>query len=483
MTNPPFDLDRLIDRILEGTITREELAELETRLLADSGLRERFRSRMRLEANLHSECQATPAEILSPAMRARPRAPLRRWLSAAAGIAAVLALVAFLMFRLHNSGRPDYVATIVSEDGAAWSGGGMIGEGARLVPGTMRLEKGLASLRFESGAVAALEAPVTIELLDPRRCLLSRGKAVFDMPESAIGFVVETPNGHAVDHGTRFALALDEAGDQVEFGVLSGRISVHHDQTQAAADVGAGDRVLLTSAGIGDPTDAGASPSGRVADSGVLRFRSNGRETSIVHGDMREDFLDPELLMVKKDIPVPDEQRLHPILWSKDRRALIAFDLDGLDRQRVAEATLRLNIVPSGRGYAMLMPEQTRIEVYGIRDVPELEHWDSSGLRWADAPGSVADGTEIDESAVSLLGSFEIERSLLEGPVAFGSPELDRFLKEDQTGVVGFLLVSTSLPQEPWSLVHAFASSQHPEAAGPSLEIRTRREPADAGQR
>ena len=271
----------------------------------------------------------------------------------------------------------------------------MVGKGARLVPGTMSLKSGLASLRFNSGAVVDLEAPVTIELQNPMRCRLSRGKAIFEMPESAHGFVVETPNGYAVDHGTRFAVALQEDSEQVEFGVLSGRISVHHDKTQASADVRTGDQVLLTPSGIGEAPDAAVAPTARLANSNVLRFRANGSETSIVRGDMREDFLDPDSLFVKRDLPVPDEENVDRVLWAKDRRALIAFELEKLDGRQVEQATLRLNMVSSRRGYATLLPEHTRIEVYGIRDAPELESWNAGELKWADAPGSVGDGTEI----------------------------------------------------------------------------------------
>ena len=475
MTDKHLNLDRLIDRITDGTMDREEFSDLEARLLADPALRRRFRSRMRLEANLHSECQTSPAEILPPIMQAPPRRCLsRRSLVAVAGMAAVLAIGAFLAFfpaDPENSENPELVATIVSEDGAAWSAGGMVGQGAKLSSGTMRLESGLASLRFESGAVVDLEAPVTIELLDPMRCRLTRGKAVFEVPESAVGFVVETPNGYAVDHGTRFAVALQEDGEDVEFGVLSGRISVHHDKSQAMTDVRTGDMVLMTPSGIGVSENAGMSSSTRVTDPGVMRFPANGNETSIVHGDLREDFLDPGLLMVKRDVPLSNEQHLSRLLWPKDRRALIAFELGGLDRHQVEQATLRLNMVPSGRGYAMLLPERTTIEVYGIRDTSELEQWDAAELKWADAPGSVGDGTDVNEAEVSLLGSFEIKRSYLEGPVAFKSPKLTRFVSQDRTGVVALLLVSTSMPQEHWALVHAFASSRHVEAAGPSLDV------------
>ncbi len=473
MNDPTNYLDPLIDRISDGSMRREEFSELEERLLADPALRRRFRSRMRLEANLRSEFQTIPAEILPPMMQAPPHRRFLRW-PVLAGIAAALAFGMFFAFFPPGSENPRFVATIVSQEGAAWSAGAMVGEGAELVPGTMKLERGMASLRFKSGAVADLEAPVTIELLDPMRCRLSRGKAIFEVPESAIGFVVETPNGYAVDHGTRFAVALREDREEIEFGVLSGRISVHHEKSESTADVKTGGMVRMTASGIDSQENADESSSVRVADSEVLRFPTNGRETSLVHGDLRDEFLDPQLLMVKKDLPFENEERLRPLLWSKDRRSLIAFNLEGFDRRPVNRVTLRLNMVPSGRGYAKLLPETTVIEVYGIRDVPELERWDTYGLKWADAPGSLGDTTEIDGSELSLLGTFEIERSQLQGPVAFESPELTRFVNGDSTGVVGFLLVSASMPQDQWSLVHAFASGQHAEAAGPSLEIRVK---------
>lgn len=479
MSNSENNLDSLIDQVIDGSLSRKEFLELERRLLADPDLRKKFRSRMRFEANLHTEFQANLAEILPPVMQTKPRPRFSRW-TLVAGMAAVLA-IAFVTILSNDpetpsktlSETPDIVATIVSEDGASWSASGLVGEGTKLSPSILSLESGLASLRFKSGAVVDLEAPVTIELLDPMRCRLSRGKAVFEVPESAVGFVVETPDGYAVDHGTRFAVSLQENSKQVEFGVLSGRISVHHDKSKEIADLRTGDMVLMTSSGIGKSENVG-TPSSNGLDQNILRFPANGSETSIVHGDIRDEFLDPGLLMVKKDLPVSDENKLRRILWSKDRRSLIAFDLEGLKRQKIEEATLRLNMVPSGRGYARLLPERTTIEVYGIRDDSKLEQWDTGKLKWADAPGAVGESMGVDKSEVSFLGSFEIERSYLEGPVSFKSSELTDFVNQDQTGTIGFLLVSTSEPQDRWSLVHAFASSRHLEAAGPLLEVKVK---------
>ena len=94
MNDSNDNLDKLIEQISDGTIVRKDFKELETRLLADPDLRRRFRSRMRFEANLHSECQANLAEILPPIMQAMPRPRLSRW-TLVASLAAVLAIAFF----------------------------------------------------------------------------------------------------------------------------------------------------------------------------------------------------------------------------------------------------------------------------------------------------------------------------------------------------------------------------------------------------
>ncbi len=58
------------------------------------------------------------------------------------------------------------------------------------------------------------------------------------------------------------------------------------------------------------------------------------------------------------------------------------------------------------------------------------------------------------------------------GPVVFESGELTKFVREDANGHVGFMLSMRTLPSKDWSLVHAFAASTHPSAAGPVLELK-----------
>jgi hypothetical protein len=49
--------------------------------------------------------------------------------------------------------------------------------------------------------------------------------------------------------------------------------------------------------------------------------------------------------------------------------------------------------------------------------------------------------------------------------------ELLTFLRNDTTGTSGFIIVRETYATGENSLVHAFASSQHPEISGPSLEL------------
>ena len=70
-----------------------------------------------------------------------------------------------------------------------------------------------------------------------------------------------------------------------------------------------------------------------------------------------------------------------------------------------------------------------------------------------------------------MLGKFEIERGRQRGTCTIETDELRKFLNSDTTGIAGFVLVRETYGTSNYSLVHAFASSHHPEASGPSLDV------------
>lgn len=484
------DLNRFVDRLREGDATAREITEWERRLADDAELRRCYRARMRMEANLQTTFQADRPDLTPPLMGELPARTLGWWgLATAAGIAAALALGLFLGSGDTGLSDGPVVAHLESESEASWSGGMPILAGVPLRAGTFELKTGLAELRFESGVLLALEAPARLDLIDPMRCRLHQGTAVLDVPDSGKGFIVETPGGHAVDHGTRFAINVPAEKRSADFEVLSGRISVHHTRSGAMADLTNAQAVRMTQAGIEKleslPSFMLERPTGK-----SLRLHTNGRESSIIRIDTekaRIKSLDPDLLMVKRDLTKSQWSADSPAFYGRDRRSLIAFRLGEIEPEAVDSATLQLNLVPTGLGFASRLPETCTFEVYGIRDDAGLEAWPEEGLHWKEAPGSVDGnigdpslGGAIDSSEVHLLGRVEIPRGKVTGRVVFESSELTEFVRQDTTGEVGFLLVRATPPLDGWSLVHAFAASTHPDAAGPTLELKFKG-PAESG--
>jgi hypothetical protein len=81
------------------------------------------------------------------------------------------------------------------------------------VAGVLDLVHGIAEIEFAGGAVMLLEAPIRVELVDPRRAVLRFGHVVVRVPERAIGFVVATDRAEIVDLGTEFGVAVGPADD------------------------------------------------------------------------------------------------------------------------------------------------------------------------------------------------------------------------------------------------------------------------------
>lgn len=484
--NPTKELRSLIDGLLADSLTRSEFARLEELLEENPIARRQYLEIVGNEALLKpalKQMREVPTAQDAPAISQRGSFSGSRFIALAA--AACLALAAGIwalgyfaepadQFADVSVGEPVIVARLESASEAVWGGlspGATVG--APLNAGMIELREGVAELRFESGVLLALEAPARIDLIDPMRCRLYTGTAVLDVPESGHGFVVETSEGHAVDHGTRFAVIISQDSSSADFEVLEGNISVFHGKSGQMMPLADAQAVRVSESGF---KGLDTLPSQQLTPSrepNHLRLSTLGKEACIVRDQLtpREKILSPELLMVKRDLPKRSPQDRKGTEHPKDRRSLVGFKLDAIDPQRVVNAALSLNLVPSGLGFASLLPEVSTFEVYGIRDDSALESWSPENLAWDQAPGSVGWKEALDLGAVHRLGSFEIPRGKTSGEILFNSPELLAFVREDTTGEVGFLIVRVTPPLGGWSLVHAFASSFHPTAAGPALEL------------
>ena len=136
------------------------------------------------------------------------------------------------------------VATLTAEHNAVWAERALA-RGSELHPGQrLNLIAGFAQITTNDGAIAILEAPATIELLDNDNALrLHAGKLVgICETESSKGFVVRTPHVDITDLGTRFGVAIDESG-QTLAQVFEGSVRVEPRQAVAG---GFDSQVLLS---------------------------------------------------------------------------------------------------------------------------------------------------------------------------------------------------------------------------------------------
>ncbi|MEM0969479.1 MAG: FecR domain-containing protein, partial [Verrucomicrobiota bacterium] len=419
--------------------------ELETVLRKEGQARSLFRRMCRVDAEL----QKQSGPLASASGEAEDRVISRRWLQHHWwGVAAALVLLALVVGQLMQ--RPTSIATLVSSEHAAWESSLPTLPGSDLQPGRLRLVAGLATIRFRSGAEMVLEAPATLAIKTPMLARLESGAAVMEVPESAVGFVLETPQGTAIDYGTSFAVHVREEGGPATFEVIQGEISVVVPETGSEVRLMDQQGAWVSEGRL--TKYEGTELEEEVEDrKNVVRLRTGGRSWSVIRAN-REKWMHEEFLSIRRR----NEPSNH------ERRSFFAFDVAGVDWEQVESAQIRLNQVPSGIGYASRLPKMSTIAVYGLTN-PEKAEWEV-GTTWEEGPFA-EDG--------AFLGTIEIPRSEQRASRVFTSEAMLDFLKQHEGGSVTFILDRNLDPDgnAGTALLLAFASDEHPEAAGPMLEL------------
>lgn len=443
----------LIHRYLLGNVSDEEMQQLDRLLATDSELRQEFLLAAGMDAGLR---EVAIERSLESENHVAGRRSSRHWWNTAgwSTIAVGLAVAATLLLAVGVWWRHSAtVATLASSENAAWESALPTSPGAELMAGTLDLKAGVATIRFRSGAEVVLEAPAQLELMSAMRGKLHSGAAVVDVPESAVGFVLETPDAYAIDFGTRFAVRIDREKDQADFELIEGEIEVHHAQSGEFLRLNAvGETAAASSRSVQlvDPLlDDDVEPE---MDMSVLRIGTQGRCATVMpRFHKRHKYIDPEVLSVK-----------HTNSGRFEFRSFFSFDLTGVDLGRVRGTRLRLNLVPSRRGLASRLPKINRFGVYGLTN-PDKANWKIEST-WEEAPAP-EDGV--------LLGTFEIPRSQRRGTFGIETDELLKFLQHPRGGPVTLILVreTTQVEGVGPGLTHMFASDEHPESVGPLLEL------------
>ena len=202
------ELQVLIGRLLDGTISADDHALLEQALAADPDARRLYFDAVDLNLGLRRF-----ALLEKPEARRRSSAP---WIAAAAAL--LLGLVALATLRRGEAAAPARLAAAAGARffGPAPAHGDPLPEGRDYA-----LVEGSVEIAFSSGARVLLDAPAAFAVRGPLRMSLQFGRGTVQVDDRSKGFTIDTPLAPVVDRGTRFSLDVGESGD-TEVHVLEG---------------------------------------------------------------------------------------------------------------------------------------------------------------------------------------------------------------------------------------------------------------------
>jgi len=221
------DLKDLIDQSLNETIGEDDLRALEQRLIEDPVSRLYYLKSINLHASLRHRfsVKPNPGNVLS---FINHFFTTRRVLLAVAASLVLFFGIFSLWIPSRSVGEVAQVVGAYRDNGVAYE----IGEAVE--PGSIFISRGLLRLDFSNGARVTLEGPAELEVFNESRIVLRRGLVTATIPESAVGFVVDTISAHVVDLGTSFGVSVGENG-QTKVCVFDGEVEVSSSKTSGVS--------------------------------------------------------------------------------------------------------------------------------------------------------------------------------------------------------------------------------------------------------
>ncbi len=221
--------EELLQAVRKDPALAEELAghlEVERLLRLNAAQEDGARFVREVVARLQREGDEAFVGAVARQLRRRQGWSLGRRALAAAAALALLALGGWLAGDLLSSPR----AVVARQRSAVWQGRAYsVGDAVR--PGELTLLEGAAELTLPRGVRLILEAPLTLDVADPKRVLLKSGSLVATVPRRATGFTVVTPSSEVVDLGTAFGVSVDTQGGS-EVCVLKGTVKARGSSSQ-----------------------------------------------------------------------------------------------------------------------------------------------------------------------------------------------------------------------------------------------------------
>lgn len=476
-----------VELILDDKLPTSDFELLERRLSEDPEMRELYLDLMHQHAHLqlervylssgNSELSGDSDDDSDQKVERKLDDNPARSRRTSAVLAVVLAVAACIIFMMwlgrqpESEANPSSIAKLIDSAGAVWGDCTLpTVVGSELVAGRLKIERGLATVHFASGAQVTLEAPAELELEDSLHGTLLTGTAVINVPESAHGFTITTPTAIAIDHGTSFAVTVNANAKTSTIEVLEGLVEVQHAATDTTRRLKEREKVVASETALNDSAqtveaELVAQTSRLPAYRDIQRITTSmgkGRDASVRRGDSREHE-SSELILVKNPFKGYEDYR---------RKGYLAFDLSALVGDRVTFARLALTLEPSGFGFASRVPD-CEFTVYGLIN-ETLDDWTASDLTWESAPANLDGAAELDADRVKLLGRFTVARGQQHGQVSIEGQQLVDFLNSDTNGTATLIIARNTVETDAGGLVHAFASRLHPTALPPTLLLRTK---------
>lgn len=261
----------LAAKFLEGVASINEVEELERLIVDDSAAANVFAETTRFDSTVQElfrdqQTERRTRETLEVAQGVVTRAiqenanptlgesrwllGTRRYLVAVGGLAAILLVCIVPIWILMSIGRDEGlgrqiavqpapvvhqvaaqtmgipVAIVTQKVGAKFSVAGFSpAVGDQFRTGLYRLTSGIVELTFAHSEEIILEAPCEFDLKGREVMMLHRGRISAKIPKGASEFTIETPSATVIDHGTEFAVQVDEKDDS-EVHVFDGIVSV-----------------------------------------------------------------------------------------------------------------------------------------------------------------------------------------------------------------------------------------------------------------
>ena len=377
---------------------------------------------------------------------------------------AVAALLVIGLIIFNEQPQSDnHIAKLTKTENCSWKGSTLpTTTGSKLIAGNLHLDKGLATIEFNSGATVVIQAPAKLQLIDEMNCLVHYGTVVADVPEQAHGFTIDTPKAKAIDHGTKFIVSYNDKTEKSFVEVLEGEVEVKSNLADESKRFFAGKVAVVK----GDKVDSHDITSEREIDHNlqistdkVVIRTSDGRGM-----DQAIDFSKTTknknkiFLTVKKSIA------------ELKRKSYIKFDLASIKGRKIKDVKRKLRMVPTEWGEVALIPNDVKFTIYGLTD-ETLDNWNENKIKWENAPANIQKGYSLRQSKVIKVAEFGFERSVIDKLITVNGAELQKFLEADTNELATFIIVRESSEYNKSGYVHGFASKEHPINFPPTLEF------------